>query len=121
MTKHRTEIVPVTPQMYVDFIGERPKVTVRAVVAIRDNRIIGMAGVFVDKRNARLSMFSHLTDEIRKDRRTIARGIRSVMKIAKSLRLPIQAVADETVEGSEKLLEHMGFEKTIGGVYIWHS
>lgn len=121
MTSHRTKIIPVTPEMYEEFVGEPAKVTLRAVAAVKEGRIIGMAGVYVDRKFNRLAMFSHLTDEIRKDRRTIARGIRILMGIAARMRLDVHAVADETVPGSEKLLQHMGFVKNTVGVYVWHS
>lgn len=119
MTNSKIQIVPATVEMFERFVGEAPQRTVRAVAVVRDDEVLGIAGVCVDK--CRLVMFSELSDELKKNKRAIARGIRALMRIAGRFNLPIYAVADKTIEGSDKLLEHLRFQKTVSGVYVWRS
>jgi hypothetical protein len=111
------QIVPATMELLKRFYGEEPKRSQRAVVAIKDDRIIGVAGIYTEKE--RSVMFSEMSDECRKDKRTVVKGIRAVMKLASARAMPVMALADPEIEGSEKLLEHMGFAPLKGRVYQW--
>lgn len=111
-------IVPATAELLKRFYGEAPKRTQKAVVALAGERVVGVAGVYVDEE--RQVMFSDLTDELRRDKRTVIRGIRAVMQLA-SAKMPVHALADPQIEGSETLLEHMGFKPLEGRVYEWQK
>ena len=45
------------------------------------------------------------------------RGIRAVMEMVGNL--PVHALADPEIEGSERLLEHMGFKRLQDRIYEW--
>src|SRR5690606_27629585 len=101
------------------FYGKPPMRSQRAYVALKGDRVIGVAGIYTDtERNV---MFSDLTDELRKDKRAIVRGIRAVMRLAEKRDIPTCAYADPQIEGSGKLLEHMGFVHIKDGVYQWQA
>lgn len=78
-------------------------------VALRedDDKILGFAGIF--PHDNRLVVISSLTDELRRCKRAIVTGYRRILEIADRSRLPLQALADEKVEASERFLEHLGF------------
>lgn len=114
-----TAIVPATQELLERFYGYTPKRSQRAVVAVDGERVIGVAGVYMD--DGRQVMFSDLTDEIRKDKRTIVRGIREVLRLAAKRHLPVHALADPEIEGSETLLRHMGFEEIADRIYQWQA
>ena len=111
-------VVPATAELLHRFYGEAPKRSQRAVVALDGERVVGVAGVYVD--DERWVMFSDLTEELRKDKRTIIKGIRAVMKMTQGRDLPVHALADPEIEGSEVLLEHMGFRPITDRIYQWH-
>lgn len=110
-------IVPATMELLERFYGEKPVRSQRAIVALKDERIIGVAGIYTD--TERSVMFSQMSEECRKDKRAVVRGIRAVMALAKARAMPVHALADPGIEGSEKLLEHMGFEHLRDGIYQW--
>jgi hypothetical protein len=112
-------IVPATAELLERFYGSAPTRSQRAVVAIKDDRVIGVAGIYTEDESS--VMFSDLTDELRKDKRTVVRGIREVMKLAARRALPVYALADPEVDGSERLLLHMGFEHYRDGIYRWQT
>lgn len=113
-----TEIVPATTELLQRFYGEKPKRSQKAVVALKDDRVIGVAGVYVD--DERQVMFADLTEDIRQDKRAVIRGIRAVMRLAGE-RLPVHALADPEIDGSEVLLEHMGFRHLQDRIYEWRK
>ena len=57
-----TVIVHATAELLKRFYGESPKRTQKAVAAVKDGKVIGVAGVYVD--DERQVMFADLTDEI---------------------------------------------------------
>lgn len=112
----RTDIVTATPELLTRFYGHPPKRTMRAVAAVRGERVIGIAGIYPD--GHRQVMFSELTDEIRADRRAIVRGIRAVTELARARGTAVHARAAE-VDGAERMLEHIGFVKVHPEVFVW--
>lgn len=111
------KLVPATMELLQRFYGEKPARSQRAVVAMKGDRIVGVAGIYTDAE--RSVMFSEMTDECRKDKRAVVMGIRAVMALAKARAMPVHALADPGIEGSERLLEHMGFEHLRDGIYQW--
>ena len=110
-------IVPATSELLQRFYGAAPTRSQRAVVAVKDEKVIGVAGIYTD--DERSVMFSDLTDELRKDKRAVIRGVREVMKLASKRQMPVYAWADPEIEGSDRLLVHMGFEHYRDGLYRW--
>lgn len=115
MTAHNIDIIPATPELLERFYGKPPVRTVNAVVAVREGEILGIAGVYLDL--GRLVLFSELTDELRKHKRVIVKGIGKVKEIVQNTRLPVVSLADCSIKGSDTLLAHMGFREEDG---LWH-
>lgn len=108
-----TEIRPATAEDFVRLRASTPK-TARAYVAVRGEEVIGVGGVYRD--GVSLVVFSELTDTLRKDRRTMVRLKRAVIPMIQPRTL---AFADPDIDGSDALLEHMGFEPLDGRIYQW--
>ena len=68
-------------------------------------------------------MFSDMRPEVRvqlkNHRRILILAARRVMAIACRRRIPVRALADPDVEGSEALLKHFGFSPLAQGVWEW--
>lgn len=107
------DIVPAN-KGHFDDLGENLKRGGRAIAAVLDGRTIGVAGYYLD--NGRVVVFSTITPELRKFKRTIIRGAKIVMGMSDRIAAPANAVADE-VHGSDTLLEHFGFEHVDGNIY----
>jgi len=119
MTNTKPKIVNATPELLEKFYGQRPSHTVRAVVAVKDDDVIGVAGICIQ--NGRAIVFSEKKEGTTYDKRTIVQGIRRVMGIAAQKKIPVYAVADPKIDGSDTLLRHMGFMPTHENseVYSW--
>ena len=110
-----TEIRPATTEHF-ERIRSKPEKTARAFAVVRGKDVLGIGGVYRD--GATLVMFSELTDELRKDKRSLVKLVRAVKPM---LRPRTLALADPDIEGSDVLLEHMGFEPLEGRIYQWHG
>lgn len=112
------EIVPATQELLRDFYGKSHARTARALVVLEDTKPIAVVGVAIeDSCNV---VFSDVIPEVRAHIRDYRRGVvqcaRRVMRLARR-GLPIYATADPEVEGSGRLLTHMGFEQIKGDIY----
>lgn len=112
------ELRLATPALLERFYGQTPKRTSRAIVAVEGERVLGVAGVYQD--GARMVAFTEMSDEIRANKRLIVRGYRMLKPLLEA-GLPIYALADRCVEGSEVLLRHFGFERVCDEVYQWQG
>lgn len=108
MTK--VEIVPTTAEHMLAMTGANPPLTIKAVTAMRDGKVLGISGV------CRVGLcwiaFSELTEEIKQDKRAMVLGLKAVRKIVDSLSLPVIAVPESS---EPSLIEH------VEGVQRWHS
>ena len=106
-------VVKGNSKLLREYFGKVPPYSVKAVVAVdndNDNRPIGVAGVRPIPEG--LLMFSDISDELREHsmfKRIIVKAYRELFKMLPDL--PVYSVADEDIEGSVDLLEHLGFEK----------
>lgn len=96
----RTEIVPATAEML-----DTPH-TVQAIAVVLDGEVLGVGGIILGSQ----MIFAQITDALRADRRSLVRAYRRVLGLTRAR--PLYAHADPEIEGSERLLEHMGFEAT---------
>ena len=114
----RPAITSIRPATLEDFINLRevPPKTARAFAVVKDTNVIGIGGIYRDGENKVL--FSELTDEIRRDKRSLIGLIRAVKTL---MRGRVFSFADPDIDGSEVLLRHMGFEHFQGRFYQWHS
>lgn len=108
-------IRPATLEDFVRLKAAPPK-TARAYAVVKDEEVIGIGGVYRD--GVSKVLFSELTDEIRRDKRTLIGLIRAVRSL---MRGRVFSFADPEIPGSEVLLEHMGFEPYEGRFYQWHG
>lgn len=108
------EIVPAN-KGHFDDLGETLQRGGRAIAAVMDGSTIGVAGYYLD--NGRLIVFSTITPELRKFKRTIVRGAKIVMGMTLNIHAPAHALAESETKGSETLLRHFGFERMEGNLF----
>ena len=96
----RTEIVPAAEGML-----DTPH-TVKAIAVVRGGEVLGVGGLIVGTQ----MIFARITDALRQDKRSLVKACRAVLGLT-AIR-PLYAHADPEIEGSERLLEHMGFRPT---------
>lgn len=104
------EFVPATREHVLAFYGETYPMTLRAVAAVRDGRVLGIAGVH--RIGMGYGLFSDLSDEFLKNRRDVVRGLHEVEKITKSLKMTLYAYAQDP--NNTRLIDRLG-------ATIWHS
>lgn len=97
-----------------DELGEVVKRGGRAIAAILDGKTIGVAGYYLDK--GRVVVYSTITPVLRLHKRTIIRGAMIISGMVDRIDAPAQALAAE-VAGSDRLLEHIGFERREGNIF----
>lgn len=112
-------IRPATRQDFIELEGTPPCRSSFAETALSDDgRILAIWGIYPHK--TRWMMFSHFTEEFRRNKRYMVKAVRSVMELlADRPWMPVIAVADQEIDGSEVLLQHMGFDHVYGDVYQW--
>lgn len=110
-----TEIRPATSDDFLRLNGEVPVRTARALSVVRGEDVIGIAGVYRDGWS--LVAFSDFTDELRADKRSIVRLKRAFMPLLDGHE--VFAHADPEIEGSDVLLENLGFVPFDGRIYQW--
>lgn len=111
-------IEPATPALLERFYGHAPKRTSQAIVAIDVDRVIGVAGLYRD--GAHMVAFTELT-AIRADKRALVRGYRALLPMLKAAGMPVYALCDAAVKGSEILLLHYKFRPIGQGVWQWQG
>lgn len=79
-------------------------------------KAIGIAGFYFYNRWV---LFAHVTDELRKHPIVIWRAAKELIKAMKHLDEPIYAVADPSIDGSDRLLKRMGFAHLSKDWYEW--
>ena len=90
--------------------------TQRAVAVMDGDTVLGVGGVRVE--GERLVMFAEISDALRANKRALVRGMRALMKLA-DRGIQVHAAADPDIEGSDRLLAHMGFEHAQDEVWVW--
>lgn len=99
------------------FYGERPRPTMRAVVAMMDGEPMGVIGLA--KRGEVLHAFSEYKPQIATHLKcmTVLRMIKFAVRMFEEAKLPIYAMA----ESDNGLLERLGFERVREDLYRWRS
>jgi hypothetical protein len=119
MTKGNYELRPATAADLRDWYGEAPKRSCRAWVIAQDGKLVALAGYSFEP--GYILVFSEVRGEHPKF---------ATWKYAKKLfanitkyRLPMRAVANPDIPGSDRFLERLGFEfeqeTDIGKQYLW--
>jgi hypothetical protein len=101
-----------------DFFGSAVPETIRAFVAEYRGVPHCIAGIYLF--HGKWIVFSDVKS-LDLPKMTIWRGANMLMEKLKSLNVPMTAIPDDGICGSERFLERMGFTKTQGGLYTWQS
>lgn len=116
-------MITIRPGTYADMKavdGMPPSRSARCQAAEEDGEVVAIWGIY--PQNTRYVMFSHLSPRFRENKRNFIVGIAAIKSlIASRPSMPVLAIADPEIEGSEILLEHMGFVHIIGRTYQWHG
>lgn len=113
-----TEIRPATPELMQRFYGAMPKKTSEAIVAVRGERVLGVAGVY---REIGASIaFSELTDELKADKRALVQGARALTLMLERGGRDVYAMKGDA-QGADVLLRHIGFEPAEMGAWVWRA
>lgn len=104
------EFVPAT-RGHMEELGQ--SFTARAVAAIDGERVLGMGGVRYAGCNKEL--FMRIDDELRKNKVKLYRIIK---KYVDSIDGPLYATSDREIDGSDRLLMHLGFKNIGGDVWL---
>lgn len=111
------DVIPATAEVIRRFYGSAPTRTQMAVAVVDGDRVLGVGGVYLD--GPRWVMFSDMTDDLRQKKRTLVRAVRAVQAMISRRTIPVVALADPQIPGSDVLLRHMGAEHVSDGVYAW--
>lgn len=111
------EIKPATTELLTQYYGYLPKRSLCSVVAIQDNKVIGVSGYYNDKN--RFVAFADFNEAVRRNKRIMVKGIRAVRELLRSKKLTVQILADPEVPDSQKLLKHIGSQPLMGDIYTW--
>ena len=111
------EIVPVTSDLILKYYGRPAHNTMRGIAVVRDDKVLCIGAVVITDGQA--FVCSDISDELKKNKRWLILAAREVMKIAASLRLPVFARADASIDRSESFLKHLGFEHVMDRIYRW--
>lgn len=119
----RVEIREATAADIAAFYGETPKRSMRAMVAVLDGKPVGLAGVYYHA--GQVVAFSEAKPEIQGLRHAIGRGTLAVLAMFRRLNIPVLALAQQDIPGSERFLERCGFEHVDstceGEVFRWRK
>ena len=105
------------------FFGHRHKNSMRAYTAVLDGEPVGVAGIYYD--GVRIIAFSIANEEARKKYKfAVYKMAKKVVDILQERNIIAYAIADPEIEGSDKLLRHLGFNYVgpckEGEVYQWN-
>lgn len=109
------ELIPATADILARFYGKPVTRSMRAIAAVRDGDVLGVAGVFVDE--SRQVVFSSISEELKAHPRLIVRAYRIVLAMARESALQAHAVCDPAETTARHFLEHIGFQKVNGDTY----
>jgi len=107
MRKSKITFEPATKAHVREFYGDRYFKSFRGHVAVRDGKVIGIAGLGFEK--GYMLLFSSIKDEMRPFKKYIVKAVRVLGQMVNDVKYPITAVADRREALSEKLLTGIGF------------
>lgn len=108
MGKSKVIFKPATMELAKQFYGsDQPIKSFKGYVAMIDDRVIGVAGLFYDGNY--IVLFSDMKDEFRKYKKSIAKSLIKINEYIRKFDHPIYAVAKTDESLSEKILLKMGF------------
>jgi hypothetical protein len=117
-----TSFRPATIKDAVEFYGKYPANRFKGFVAVKDEKVIGIGGIFYLKSD--LVAFTDIKPEMRQDKKAIVKGCRMIMDMIKELNRPVYAIANASEPTAAHLLERLGFIPTglkndVGETLVW--
>lgn len=109
-------VINGTKKLLTEFYGEPPKETFKSLIVMDGDRPVGVAGLEVNTN--KVIAFTDISKELREHKsfkRMIVKVYRRWLEILPNI--PVYAQADPKIEGSEKLLEHAGFQHYRGDIW----
>ena len=115
------QIVPATAEMIRTLHAELPR-TVRAFAAVEGERVLGVAALYPQEGCLILCgiVAPETRAEMKRHRRTLLRCVWTALAIAVKRGMPVLAIADPDIEGSDRLLLHLGFTPR-DGRFEWEA
>ncbi len=98
-----------TIEDYETFYGHKPKVTIRAVVAELDGKVVGIGGIAYYKNQ--MVAFSEIRDDLRKYPVFIMKAAKRIAKLLDKHGKSAVAIACPKEGNSQAMLERVGFTK----------
>lgn len=117
--------VPVTAAHIEALGGARPTMTIWGLTVVDGERPLGVAAIYPGP--ASLMLIARIGDEGRTrlagvaGKRALLAAAREMLTTAERRRMPIYAVADPDIPGSDRLLTHLGFKPYHKETYKWHG
>jgi len=109
-------VTNATNELLEEFYGEPLKKSVKSVVVVDNGKPLGVSGLKVE--NDYMVWFADISDELREHKsfkRVVIECYRKLMEVLP--RMPVYSLADPRIEGSDKLLAHIGFEHVRGNIW----
>ena len=115
----RVTVSLATVDDYEELMGSSPAYTFKGISFFLDGVLAGIGGVQYIKQCP--VVFSNIKEGVKVNKATIYRCALEIMKLAKTLGVPVYAFADRKIITSERLLSKLGFvhvgTDTVGEVY----
>lgn len=105
------ERVPATREHFERFRGDLPGRTVKAFAVVDGEDVLALAGYYPDQ--GRVVVFAGIRPEARARpgyARAVLEHAKAFMGEVTALGLPVHAVPEQGIEGSGRLLAHLGFK-----------
>lgn len=120
----RCKFRPATAQDAYDFYGEKPIFSFKGVVAVKDNEVVGIGGIY--REGGHLVAFTDMKDEMRESKKDVALGCRMIHNLIVKEKRPVYAVANRDEPTAAALLIKLGFvpsgrETEMGDILVWEE
>lgn len=113
----RLEVRPTTRQDFIEFHGVPPPYRMRALTALEDGAVIGIAGLqYV---NGNLIAFSDTGPAIKARKKFLMSFAKTAARMCHEEARPIYAVADENEPSAHRWLKWLGFINIESDLYLW--
>ncbi len=119
----KLDIVPMTAAHVAQVWDEPAPVTFRGLAVVDGDRALGVTGIYAD--NARFVLVAKIAPEGRemlesgRHVKTLMVAARRVLALASQWRMPVHAVPEPGIPGSENLLKHLGFTPFYKETWAW--
>jgi hypothetical protein len=123
MSKDMSKVIirPANGQDFYEVYGHSPARNMKAYAAELDGKTIAVGGLYYFPEQ--IIAFTKIKEGYENQKVGLAKGCLKLMEMLKRINIPVFAVADPDIEGSEDLLLRCGFEYVKrcdqGEVYVW--